>query len=446
MSHPFFKPLSLHPDSEDYEVYKKNACPELFTKRLRELVPLLNITKIKIVKIDETSTELEMPLLEEAMNQNGTHQASVLYLIADYTAGVGIFGALPGVYVTGIHDRCHAYPVQYWLKSGKVVHLKPGLKKMTATTSISPENALRMRSELIQKGVTELEVNVDIYENGIKIAYSTHIMGLYGDFPRFNGGKVNMFQSQNAMLSANMIAGLKTDPLSSKISNGLGKFLANRFIYNTPELPEIVKSREISLRKFYSKYGDIQQVLILGLGLDTWPNYFSNRKWFGVDLRASIKQRRSIFDEQNIDDSMVEKVSADLLSPDWFDKLARSGFVIDDDCLVVMEGICMYLNSEALRAIFDKIASGMKSDNVYLWLDYVSDSLYETNLESANNFLENISRLGEPFISSEKDLLNAVECLSLDLSRIDKQKSRDYISSGGDIFDLYGFMEIPMCS
>lgn len=80
MSHSFFKPLSLHPDSEDYEVYKKNACPELFTKRLRELVPLLDITKTKIVKIDENSTELEMPLLEEAMNQNGTHQASVLYL------------------------------------------------------------------------------------------------------------------------------------------------------------------------------------------------------------------------------------------------------------------------------------------------------------------------------------------------------------------------------
>ena len=445
MKHPYLKPLQLHPDSEDYKIHEKNKSPKILTKRLRELVPLLNFTKTTVVKVEGNYTELEMPLLEETMNQNGTHQASVFYLIADYTAGVGMFGALPGVYVTGINDRCHAYPVQYWLKSGKVVHLKPGLKTITAISRISSDDAFKMRQELISKGVTELEVNVDIYESGTRIAYTTHLMGLYGDIPRFEGRKINMFQNQNAMLSANMIAGLKSDSLSSRISTGLGKALANRFVYNTPELPEIIKSREISLNSFYQKYSEFQQVLILGLGLDTYPNRSSsqkNKQWFGIDLRGSIKQRKAMFEENNIDDSMIIKIAANLVSNDWFDKLIKTGFDTTKDTLVVMEGICMYLNTTALYRIFKKIKYGIKANNVFLWLDYVSEELYKTNIESARNFLNNISRLGEPFISSEREINIIREELLIKIEDIVAEKCSKYTNSDENIFEIYGFMKI----
>lgn len=108
----FTKPLAIKPDAADLELHAANARPELVTRRLRELVPLLDVLDCRVVRITDELTELRMPLLVSAMNQNGTHQASVFYLAADYALGIAMFGALPGVYVSGVHDRCEALPVQ----------------------------------------------------------------------------------------------------------------------------------------------------------------------------------------------------------------------------------------------------------------------------------------------------------------------------------------------
>src|SRR5205814_10257096 len=109
-----------------------NCCPEMVPRGVRELVTLLEVVDCVVAEIRPESTILSLPLLASAMNQNGTHQAAVFYLVSDYTLGVGMFGVLPGCYVTGVHDRCAALPVQYWLKQGSVHHLAPGTGRMRA--------------------------------------------------------------------------------------------------------------------------------------------------------------------------------------------------------------------------------------------------------------------------------------------------------------------------
>src|SRR5207237_1364148 len=136
-------------------------------------------------------TVLSLPLVASAMNQNGTHQAAVFYLIADYTIGVGMFGVLPGCYVTGIHDRCKALPVQYWLKRGSVHHLAPGTGKMKAEIRITPGDAEKLRRRLIEKGRGEYTGTVKIYEEGKVVAEATHAMGIYADVPREAGVRAN---------------------------------------------------------------------------------------------------------------------------------------------------------------------------------------------------------------------------------------------------------------
>ena len=65
----------------------------------------------RVVEVIPEETRLTVSLDPATVNQNGTHQAGVFYVLADYAVGVSMFSAIPGIYVTGIHDRCHALPV-----------------------------------------------------------------------------------------------------------------------------------------------------------------------------------------------------------------------------------------------------------------------------------------------------------------------------------------------
>src|SRR4051794_31630079 len=96
------KPLAPVPSPEDWALHRRNCSPQMVTRRLRELVPLLDVVDCVVIEVHPDRTVLELPLRESAMNQNGTHQAAVFYLVADYALGVAMFGVLPGCYVTGV--------------------------------------------------------------------------------------------------------------------------------------------------------------------------------------------------------------------------------------------------------------------------------------------------------------------------------------------------------
>lgn len=154
------------------------------------------------------------PLLESAMNQNGTHQASVFYLLADYALGVGIFAALPGTYTVGVHDRCPALPIQFWLKSGEVRHLRPGTGTISAEVEFSDDQARTMRMALFRKGRFTFKHRVAFFQGGQLVAEGTHEMGVFADTPRVDGQAATFTQVHNVKTSGLMIAGVREDEQS----------------------------------------------------------------------------------------------------------------------------------------------------------------------------------------------------------------------------------------
>lgn len=436
----YFKPLLEHPDAEDYSLHGLNRNTNLFTKRLHELVPLLRFVDCKVEKLEEDETILSVPLLEEAMNQNGTHQASVFYLLADYTAGVAMFGALPGIYVSGIHDRCHAQPVQYWLKSGRVEHIAPGIKKLYGHSSISIEDKQSLRNALIQKGHAELEVEVNIFEDDQLVAKAHHLMGIYCDNPREPNKRATFFQSTDAKRSATLIAGLRKDTLSQQVAGSQGIALANRFAVATPELPSLIEARTQHIEALLHKLqGKLSQVVVLGVGLDTKPLKYASPEqiWYGLDLRSKHKERLKVFSQFGLQSESFVPINADFRLDNWQSSLLESGFDSRKATLFIAEGLSMYLALPELERLINTLQTLMLNTESQIWMDHVTRKLFEMNNISVQSFLSSISRLGEPFLtgfSSPLDLLNS------DSWKVTEVVSAlDVLGEGNDVHQEYLF-------
>lgn len=145
----FYKLLLPVPDAEDLALHTQNCETELVTRRIHELIPLLGFVGCRVETITQTEAVLSVPLLESAMNQNGTQHTSVFYMLADCTLAAAILGALPGVYINGVNDRCRALPIQLWTKDGKIRHIGPGTGRVKAVVRIAPENAQSIRQGLV---------------------------------------------------------------------------------------------------------------------------------------------------------------------------------------------------------------------------------------------------------------------------------------------------------
>jgi len=401
-----YKPLAALPDEEDHVLHKANSCPALVTRRLRELVPLLDAVDCVVDEIGSERTVLSLPLLGSSMNQNGTHQAAVFYIVADYTVGVGMFGVLPGCYVTGVHDRCFGTPVQYWLKRGEVKHLAPGTGYLRAEVRITPDDAHAIRSKLRDKGRAEYTGVVTVTQEGKLVAEATHTMGIYVDAPRAAGSRVNLFQVQNMKTSALMISGLRADSISCVVAGDQGRAMANRMAIATPQLPSLVRARAADLERLMQRQGaTFSQVLVLGVGFDPKPCQFSStrQRWFGLDLRDMLQERESRFAAAGARAANFVPVIGDLMGDCWATALLRAGFESRAPTLILAEGISMYFPREALAKVFAVLRSLTGSPASRFWLDHVSSSLLDMELFEVRSFLSSMARLGEPFITGFDD-------------------------------------------
>lgn len=402
----YVKQLALIPDREDLELHRLNCSPELITRRLRQLVPLLEFVDCEVSEVGPERTVLTLPLLESAMNQNGTHQASIFYLVADYTLGVGMFAVLPGVYVTGVHDCCHALPVQYWLKRGFVKHIAPGTGNLSAEVSISAEEALDIRRQLIVNGRCELSGIVHIYQNGILVAEVQHTMGLYANLPRREGEKANIFQVQNLKTSALMIAGLREDPLSRLLAKGQGYAIAQRMSKAIPQLPSLVKARSTHIERFLQANGHkFGQVIVLGVNLDPKPFAYANnrQKWFGVDLRDMLRERTEQFNRVNMTEDFLTPVIADIRYSTWDRALQQAGLSSEIPTLVIVEGLLMYISRSELTRLLQKLHNLNSLTDTRLWFDHLTSGMFARDDVEIHSFISSMSRLIEPFASGFDD-------------------------------------------
>lgn len=399
------KPLSLIPDEADIALHKFNCDVDRATERLHELVPLMRFVGGRFEQLSPSKTVLTAPLLENAMNQNGTHQASVFYLLADYTLGAAMFAALPGVYTVGFHDRCHALPVQGWLISGHVDHIRPGTGALRAEVSISPETALTMREGLARDGQYVLKHEIEIYLGDRLAAVAEHEIGLYADLPRAVDEAPDYNQLEKMKVSALMIAGLRDDAISRRLAGEQGIAVANRMAAATPQLPTLVRSRTAHAETVLQA-GCFPQVLVLGAGLDPKPlkHASCDQVWYLADLPEMLKLRRERLEETGLGNSCAQYISVDLRTESWHKSILAAGFDPQRKTLIYFEGVSMYLTKNDLKRVLREAWYLSKCHETRFWFDHVTEAGLDLQEPEAVMFLQNMARLGEPFDTGFVDM------------------------------------------
>jgi methyltransferase (TIGR00027 family) len=403
----FWKPLKAEPDCHDFALHKQLCNPALVTERLGQLVPLLKFVGMRIDQISPERTVLSVPLLESAMNQNGTHQAAVFYLIADYTLGVGMFATLPGCYTVGVHDRCEAFPVQFWLRSGAVQHVSPGAGTIRSEVEISADDADKMRAQLISKGRCELRHQVKIYQGSQLVATTTHEMGLYADLPRAATSRISLAQAHRLKTSALMVAGLRSDPVSAALAGEQGTAIARRISRASPQLPFMVTARDAHLRSYLRDEGrEHAQVVVLGAGLDTKELEFASaaQRWFLCDLKDMLRERTVRLENLGIRGEFSCAIPVDFRQANWPERLIEAGYSPDQSTLFVLEGVSMYLTGSELALTLDHVSALTNNPTSRLWLDHVTPRLLGMDSPHVKSFLCSMQRLGEPFLTAIDDV------------------------------------------
>jgi methyltransferase (TIGR00027 family) len=223
-----------------------------------------------------------------------------------------------------------------------------------------------------------------------------------------------------------MIAGLRKDSLSREMAGERGVAIANRMSLTTPQLPDLVEARTRHLEGCLSVAKPaFEQVLVIGVGLDTKPIHFSSpeQPWFGLDRKEMLKARRARLENLPCEARAFTEVAADLKDDDWEAKLLASGLDPRRRTLAIVEGISMYFEEGFVRALLERLGNLLASP---------ADA-FELDVPEVQSFFSSMARLGEPFVHAFEDASHlatpawtTIECVSASdvLSREDDVLSR----------------------
>ncbi|ALA57466.1 class I SAM-dependent methyltransferase [Nitrospira moscoviensis] len=432
----FYKPLSDIPSPEDLALTRHNRSPELLTARLRELVPLLRMLEFSLVSVSDRETVGVVPLLASTMNQNGTHQSSVFYIMSDYIAGTAVYAALAGTYAIGLHDRGPGQPVQLWLKANAVKHLKPGTGLIRGRAELVEKQVSELRSRLLEKGRCEVQMHVDIFQGDELIAIAEPLIGVYEYNPRFIETKLDIFQRENIKLSAKLIAALRDDETSRRLAGEQGRVLAQRFGEISPQLRTCVETRSMHLEQHLaSRRMQYRQVVVIGIGLDTRAcrHASQTQRWFGVDVRQMCSYRTEQFASLGGDTSCLTLVPCDVRSPQWGSALQAAGFDRHLPTLFIVEGLSMYLTGPDLANLFQTVRMLVQHSDSRIWIDHVTPDFYRLDSQEVKDFLNNIGRLGEPFITG----FTRAEAFTRDWETVAQHTSADILAEDIPMHPVY---------
>jgi methyltransferase (TIGR00027 family) len=122
--------------------------------------------------------------------------------------------------------------------------------------------------------------------------------------------------------------------------------------------------------------GDIDQLVILGAGLDTRAYRLpagARARCFEVDTPHTQAFKRGMLKAAGIDTTRIIYVSSDFLEQNWFDQLVAAGFDPEKRTFFLWESVTMYLEREAVQSTLRKIA-GTAPGSVVAF-DYLSSQL-----------------------------------------------------------------------
>lgn len=119
----------------------------------------------------------------------------------------------------------------------------------------------------------------------------------------------------------------------------------------------------------------VEQFVELGAGYDTRTVQLQHNRricCFEVDLPKIQQTKRELLHQCGVDTSGVKFVSANFLTDNWLDNLARAGFDPRRPTFFLWEGVTYYLSREAMEKTFWTI--GMMAPGSVVVFDYGTDA------------------------------------------------------------------------
>jgi methyltransferase (TIGR00027 family) len=160
----------------------------------------------------------------------------------------------------------------------------------------------------------------------------------------------------------------------------------------------------------------VEQFVELGAGYDTRTVQLQHNRrirCFEVDLPKTQQMKRELLHQCGVDTSGVRFVSANFLTDNWLDNLAKAGFDPRKPTFFLWEGVTYYLSREAMEKTFRAIATIAPGSVV------VFDYATEANIKAYRKplgvlqkaFLKAVREPQTFWISSEPPVKNNVAAL-----------------------------------
>lgn len=439
--------------------YEDRVNPQLMTGLLRTAIPVLEHSNWYIDKVEEGFCQSVLPLNSPTTNQHGTHQAALISLSADYTGGLALATLLRGIPLAGVH-RCHEdNSASLWLASMNVKYRSPSSGHLTGVCRIDPKKAEAIRSRYFGGNRILATLEVEFFSNGelVAVAEMKYFAQPTSQLTPAPGSKNRSpLFSHKLKASARMIAGLRSRtsanprltvdcPHAAMSAGPHGELLATRLESALPQLTDMVLARTQHIDETLHKMTGLQQVVMLGAGLDMRPLRHApgnpNLTFFELDLPEMIAERSRIF-EQVENDMSGQRVTleADFRCDDVREILnAEPRFEPDVPTMFIYEGCSMYFsesqNQHFLKMVFDL----MQHPQSCLWTDFVSQDVVtgRTNEKSVAAFLEGMEELGEEFIFGIDDPTEWLEDLGQGL--VETTRCGQYLGARELVYNTYSF-------
>lgn len=191
------------------------------------------------------------------------------------------------------------------------------------------------------------------------------------------------------------------DPWAGPLAGDDGRTLAQLLDRHTPEQRKLMALRTAYLDRevaYHIEDLGIQQVVILGAGLDTRAARLGapGVRFFEVDrgpTQADKLRRLGTLPDYPTD--AASYVPCDLATDDLFDRLAEAGFSAHAPALVLMEGLSVYLTTEAVAGLLRTVATQTHPESQVIF-DYLNPRLRESEAPDQLRHLASRILQGEP--------------------------------------------------
>lgn len=440
--------------------YQKHVNPELMTRLLREAVPVLDHLQWRVTEVQEGYAESVLPLSYPSTNQHGTHQAALIALSADYTGGLALATLLTGVPFAGVHPCREEDSASLWLADMSVRFRAPSTGHLIGKCRVPERLVDKIAKRYFAGKKVFVTLPIEFESNGEVVAEAEMKYFVQPSIQLRStgeGSKDSPILKTKLKSSARMIAGVRAQTPnhkriridhahSSTAACEQGHLLAAHLRKTLPELTDLVHARTQHGDETLQSMPHLEQVVMLGVGLDMRPYQFFNShpkvRWFELDLPAMLEERqRVIANLKTRQPAQRRMIAADLTDERFHERvLEHKDFDANKPTLVIFEGCTMYFSQEMNQQILKSCLSFLQHPESRLWCDIVSREVVEgaTEFPKVQAFLRGMDELGERFIFGHDDPTELLHSCGFD--EVAVTRSSDFLEISDAVHDMYRFV------